>query len=141
MMNIVKRKRKHDFGQLVSGTNYEKYAILNQDTHLTDTFIEHKKATAQFSFALIYNNRTFGIWVDYKEGKMYVSNDYYKTTYNIFALTTNDHSENTLLMKSINKYNCFKKFVDNYEMANVRYESQEIKAIFTEIINKILLHK
>ena len=62
-----KEKQKTKFGQLVADTNYEKYAILNQDTHLTDTFIEKKKSTSQFYFAFIYNNYTFGVWVDYKE--------------------------------------------------------------------------
>lgn len=60
-------KQKTKFGQLVADTTYEKYAILNQDTHLTDTFIEKKKATAQFYFAFVYQGLTFGVWIDYKE--------------------------------------------------------------------------
>lgn len=134
-------KSKTKFGQLVSGTNYERYAILNEDTRINNDFIEKKKGTARFNFAIIYNGLTFGIWFDFSEGKIYVSYDYYKDNYNIFALTTADHNENTMLMKSINKYNCWKKFIENYEIGNVRFESQEIKAIFSEIINKILIHK
>lgn len=76
-----------------------------------------------------------------RNGKIYVSHDYIKNSNNIFALTTRDHNENTMLMKSINRYQCFKKFLDNYELGNVRFESQEIKSIFTDIISKILIYK
>lgn len=136
-----KEKEKSLIGRLTKGTNFEKYAYQNQDTHLNDNFIEKKKGTSHFNFAVIYNNFTFGIWFDYKEGKIYVSKDYIKNNYNNFALTTRDHNENTMLMKSINKYNCWRKFIDNYELGNVRFETQEIKAMFSEIINKILIHK
>lgn len=143
MKNDEYRKKKQEtkFGKLVSGTNYEKFAILNQDNKINSDFIEKKKATSRFNFAFIYQGAVFGVWFDFQEGKIYVSPDYYKSSPNIFALTTKDHSENTMLMKSINKYQCWKKFIDNYEIGNVRFESVQIKQIFTELINKILIHK
>ena len=104
-------KEKTLLGRLVKGTNYEKYAILNQDTKINTNFIEKKKGTSKFSFALKYNGATFGVWLDYSEGKIYVSSDYYPTSYNTFALTTKDHTENTMLMQSINKYNCWKRLL------------------------------
>ena len=136
-----KMKKETKLGQLVAGTNYEKYAIENQDTKLNDNFIEKKKGSAKFNFGIVYRGVMFGVWFDYTEGKIFVSNDYYKNSFNIFALTNSDHNENTMLMKSINKYNCWKTFMDNYNLGNVRFESQEIKAVFTEIINQVLIHK
>lgn len=134
-------KKKTKLGQLVAGTNYEKYAIENQDTKINSSFIEKKKGTSKFNFGIVYRGLVFGVWSDFTEGKIYVSNDYYKDTINLFALTNSDHNENTMLMKSLNKYSCWKKFIDNYELGNVRFESQEIKAVFTEIINQVLIHK
>ena len=136
-----KMKKETKLGQLVAGTNYEKYAIENQDTKLNDNFIEKKKGSAKFNFGIVYRGVMFGVWFDYTEGKIFVSNDYYKNSFNIFALTNSDHNENTMLMKSINKYNCWKTFMDNYNLGNVRFETQEIKAVFTEIINQVLIHK
>ena len=135
------KKKLTKLGQLVAGTNYEKYAIDNQDIKINNSFIEKKKGTAKFSFGIVYKGLVFGVWSDFSEGKIYVSNDYYKDTLNLFALTNADHNENTMLMKSLNKYNCWKKFIDNYEIGNVRFESQAIKAVFTEIINQVLIHK
>ena len=129
MKNDEYRKKKQEtkFGKLVSGTNYEKFAILNQDNKINNDFIEKKKATSRFNFAFIYQGAVFGVWFDFQEGKIFVSSDYYKSSPNIFALTTRDHTENTMLMKSINKYQCWKKFIDNYEIGNVRFESVQIK--------------
>ena len=64
-----KEKEKSLIGRLTKGTNFEKYAYQNQDTHLNDNFIEKKKGTSHFNFAVIYNKYTFGIWFDYKERK------------------------------------------------------------------------
>lgn len=63
------KKRTTDFGKLVAGTSYEKFAIENIDNHLSKNFIEKKKGTAKFSFAFIYNNEIFGVWNDFKERK------------------------------------------------------------------------
>lgn len=64
-----KEKAKSLIGQLTAGTNYEKYAYQNQDTHINSDFIEHKKASSHFDFAFIYNSMTFGVWLDFKERK------------------------------------------------------------------------
>lgn len=60
-------KKNTDFGKLVAGTSYEKFAIENQDNNLSSNFIEKKKGTSKFSFAFMYNNETFGVWEDYHE--------------------------------------------------------------------------
>lgn len=60
-----KAKSQTKFGQLVAGTSFEKYAIENQDLHINKNFIEHKQATSKFSFAFIYQNETYGVWIDY----------------------------------------------------------------------------
>lgn len=134
-----KAKSQTPFGRLVAGTSYEKYAIENQDTHINKNFIEHKQATSKFTFAFIHENETFGVWFDYLQGKVYVSKDYIKNTPYIFATTLKDHTENTLFLSSAKKYNCWKNFIENYQLGNVRFENQKIKNISTDLIKKILL--
>ena len=58
------KKKDTDFGRLVAGTSYEKFAIENQDNHLNNDFIEKKKGTSRFCFGFIYNGNTFGVWID-----------------------------------------------------------------------------
>lgn len=134
-----KEKMKTDFGKLVAGTSYENYAIKNQDNHLSSDFIEKKKGTAKFSFGFIYKSNTFGVWIDNVFGKIYVSSDYDKHSPYIFATTLPDHTENTMLIKSAKRYSCWKNFIENYNIGNVRFENNKIKNITLELIKNILL--
>lgn len=131
-------KRQTRFGKLVAGTSFEDYAINNKCLNDNKIFIEKKQGTAKFSFAFIYNNETFGVWFDYVLGKIYVSNDYDKNSPFIFACTLKDHTPNTLLLNSAKKYNCWKSFLDNYKMGNVRFENNKIKYVAQELIKYIL---
>lgn len=133
-----KEKSETPLGRLVRGTSFEKYAIQNQDTHINKNFIEHKQASSKFSFAFIYRDETFGVWFDYTLGKVFVSKNYVQDTPYIFATTLKDHSENTLFLSSAKKYNCWKQFLENYQLGNVRFENQKIKNISTELIKKLI---
>ena len=80
----------------------------------------------------------FGVWFDYLNGLIFVSNDYVKNTPYFFACTLKDHKENTMLIRQARKYNCWKTFIENYELGNVRFENMKIKNISQEIIKKLL---
>lgn len=140
MNNEEYRKAKSEtrFGKLIKGTNFEKYAIQNEDYHINKNFIEHKQATSKFSFAFIYQDNTYGVWFDYQLGKVYVSNDYVKDNPFIFATTLKDHTENTLFLSTAKKYGCWKSFIENYQLGNVRFENQKIKNITTELIKSLM---
>lgn len=132
-------KRKTKFGKLISGTSFEDYAINNKCLNDNKDFIDKKQGTSKFSFAFIYNNETFGVWFDYSLGKIFVSNDYLKNSPYIFACTLKDHTPNTLLLNSIKKYHCWKTFIDNFSLGNVRFESQKIKYVCQDLIKHIMI--
>ena len=71
-------------------------------------------------------------------GKIFVSSDYDKNSPFKFACTLQDHSPNTMLLKSFKKYNCWKSFIENYSMGNVRFENNKIKYVCQELIKNIL---
>lgn len=79
----------------------------------------------------------FGLIIHF--GKYFVSKDYDKQSPYIFATTLADHSENTMLLKNIRRYACWKNFIDNYNMANVRFENQKVKNITMDLLKKILI--
>lgn len=132
-------KKSTKFGKLVSGTSFEDYAINNKQLNENNYFLEKKQATSKFSFAFIYNNETFGVWFDYYIGKIFVSNDYIKNTPFIFACTVQDHKPNTMLIKSAKKYNCWKIFIENYNIGNVYFENNKIKYVCQEIVKSFLI--
>lgn len=100
-----------------------------------------KTGSAKFSFAFKYNNNTFGVWYDYTEGKIFVSNDYIKNTPFMFACTLKDHTPNTMLINSLAKVNFWKSFIDNFKLGNVYYENNKIKYVCEEMIRLVLTLK
>ena len=142
MKNEEYRKAKSNtrFGKLVAGTPYENYAINNQFILDNKNFIEKKKGTSKFSFAFIYEGNTYGVWNDFIEGKIYISNDFIKNTPYIFSTTLTDHSENTMFLNSAKKYNCWKNLIENFNLGNLRFENIKIKNITQELIKRLLIH-
>lgn len=132
-------KRKTRFGELIKDTSFEAYAINNQFINNNKNFIEKKSGNAKFSFAFIYENETFGVWSAYKDGKIYISNDYLKNTPFMFSTTLQNHAPNTMFLNSARKYNCWKHLIENYKLGNVRFENLKIKNITQNLIKNLLL--
>lgn len=123
----------------VNGTSFESYAIDNMFMQDNTNFIEKKNGNCKFSFAFIFNNQTFGVWIDNINSKIFVSSDYVKDTPFMFATTIDVHTPNTMFLNSAKKYACWRMFIDNYNLGNVRFENQKIKNIVQQLIKNIIL--
>lgn len=135
---FAEKAKNTRFGKLIAGTQYSHYAIENSFLRDSETFIEKKTGNSRHWFTMSYKNKKYGVWADLQEGKFFVSEDtdgYCKLNY---AITTSDLKPNTMLLKS---KNCFmlKKFIANYKLGNVYYESMNIKNIVYEIIRLSLI--
>ncbi len=119
---------------LLNGTKYENYALKNQILDKNNTFIEKKTGNSKFSFAFVYKDLIYGVWINYKEGKMFVSFDYNKESPYVYSMTLADHSPNTMMFNALKKYNFWKDFVENFRLGNVRFENQRIKHDCMELI-------
>lgn len=131
-------KRETKFGKLIAGTSFEDYAINNKALNENKIFLSKKQGSAKFSFAFIFNNEIYGVWVDYNQGLVFVSSDYEKNTHFLFATTLADHSPNTLLLSSVKHYNCWKVFVTAFRQGNIRFENMKIKNICNELIKHLI---
>ena len=105
MKNLEYRKVKANsrFGKLTNNTSYANYAINNNFLDVDNYFIEKKHGSSKFSFAFIYQNITYGVWKDFKIGKIFISNDFVKNSPMIFSTTLDNHTENTLFLKSADR--------------------------------------
>lgn len=131
-------KKETKFGRLISGTDYEDYAVNNKFYDDNKTFIEHKTGSSKFSFSFVYKGITLGVWIDYDNGKMYVSNDYLNNGL-MFATTTEDHKPNTMLYSIAKKYFCWNSFIQNFKLGNVYFENSKIKNISKDVLKNIIL--
>lgn len=131
-------KKQTKFGKLISGTEYEDYAVNNRFYDDNKTFIEKKTGTSKFSFSFVYKGITLGVWIDYDNGKMYVSDDYINNGL-CFATTTEDHQPNTMLYSIAKKYFCWNSFIQNFKLGNVYFENTKIKNISKDVLKNIIL--
>ena len=129
-----KERKETLIGRLMEGTLYENYALKNQILDKTNDFIERKSGTAKFNFAFIYQNETFGVWNDYKNGKVFVSNDYLENSPFIFSITLKDSKPNIMMITALSRYDFWQVFIKNFKMGIVFYENQKLKHIVFEII-------
>lgn len=132
------KKRSSKFGRLVANTEYSNYAIDNTFLRDNNNFIAKKSGNCSFSFAFIYMDQTFGVWCNYNEGRIYISEDFVKNSPYIFATTIQNHKPNTLLLKNARKYSCWSNLINQFKIGNVYFESIKIKNIALELFKIIL---
>ena len=131
---FIEERKQTRFGKLISGTDFEQYAIENKFVHDSKTFLQRKTAKAQYYFTFIYKGESFGVWINYKEGKIFVSPDVDPSCNITYSITVDDHKPNTLLLSQINKAVYFKTLINNYKLGNVYFENQRVKNITYEVI-------
>ena len=130
-------KKQTRFGKLIEGTEYGKYAIDNEFLRDSKSFIRKKSNNCKFYFILIYDNKHFGVWCDYKEGFMYLSYDYDPNCPIIFSINPDDHNDNTILIRGRTSP-FFKSIIEHYRLARLCFENQQIKNTIMNLIVKFL---
>lgn len=136
--DFITAKNKTRFGQLIANTNYGQYAINNNMLRDNETFIEYKTKESEFILSINYNNYTYGFWVDYKKGLIYVSDKHDPYTYMNFSVTKEDHDINTLLIRSLSNSKPMQQIVFAFEQGLIRFENQQIKNQFYEYITHFI---
>lgn len=132
-------KKATRFGQLITGTDYGEYAIDNNFLRDSKYFIRKKTKLAKFYFILKLGGKNLGIWCDYKEGLMFISNDYDPNCPIIFSINYEDHNERTLLVRARTSP-WFKSIIEHYRMASLCFENQQIKNNVMSVLVKFLTY-
>ena len=131
---FIEAKLNTEFGKLIAGTDYADYSINNKFLLDDDTFIEKKSPKSRYYFTFIYKTKSFGVWIDQSEGKMWVSNDIDPSYPLKYAITLKDHQPNTMLFKSLSRQGHLKTFIETYKSGNVRFENMDVKNITYDVL-------
>lgn len=123
----INYKKKTRFGKLIENTEYGNYAIENEFLEDNNNFIEKKTFGSKCLFSFIFENNKLGVWINYSEGKIFVSDDIDPYCKICYSITLNDFQPNTLVIDGLKKTRSFKDFIDNFKLGNVRFENQKIK--------------
>ena len=111
---------------MLNETDYGKYAKDGDYVYDNYSFIEKMQTSARYNFTIEYNGNKYGIYSDFKNGVIYISDKVDPSCKLIYALTIDDHKENTLLTRSKN-ITQLNWLANNYKIGNVRFVSMETK--------------
>lgn len=138
--DFSEERRKTRFGRLIEGTEYGDMSLDNKFVNDSSVFIEKRSKASKFKFAVIYQGMTMGAWVDVDEGLMYLSTDYDPSSKHIFALSTDDLNENTLLMTSWRSNYYLNKLVSAFKNGYLRFDNQVLRNVGYEMFKKMNVH-
>ena len=89
-------------------------------------------------FTLFINENHYGVWRDYTNSSMYISKDYDPNCPMIFTINNDYHTEANIFVKvRSNPY--FKNVVEYYRQARLFFESQQVKNIVMNELNKYII--
>ena len=135
---LAEAKKQSEFGGIIDGTDYAEYSLENKFLLDDDTFIEKKSPHSKYYFTFHYMDNKFGVWVDFSENKMWVSQDIDPSFPYVYALTIKDHKPNTMFLKSRSKNTRFGIFIESYKNGMVCFETMNIKNMCYDVIKMVL---
>lgn len=131
-------KKNSKFGKLIEDTSYSKYAIENEFLRDSNYFIKHKTPNSKFFFTLVINQEKIGVWRDRNIDTYFLSFDIDPNCPISFALSNQDHTDNTVLIKSrTNPY--FKLLIEHYKVGSLCFESQKIKGLVMDHLARCVI--
>lgn len=132
-------KEQTTWGRFIANTKYGKYNMENAFLNDTDDFIEIKSAEAKRLYNIFYLGSTWGVWVDNKQGKIYISTSCNNTGLT-YCFTTEDMKPNLYLIDNIkstsNRITMTIKRA--YKNGYLYFDNQEIKQKMMEVLNLIM---
>ena len=127
--------RKTDFGKLIAGTKYEKFAIDNEYMLDNNDFIGKKSPESTFVCNVRYDGQDWGVYAD--SYYVYVTWRVDKTR-PFFAFTNKDHKLDSVLIKSI-RGTRFEILIKNYQLGLVKCENIMIKNKFIDFMKLFIV--
>lgn len=125
--DFIEMKYKTKFGQLIKGTEYGDYAIENKYLVDNESFVEKRSPNAKYVCRVKYLDNYYGFWIDYTEGKFFVSDKFDPTGKITYTLTDSDHNPNMMLIKSKRQGFYIERFIDAYQNGYCYFENMFVK--------------
>lgn len=124
-------RRETKLGKLIADTQYGKYAIDNE-AYKDDYSYIMKKPKCRYLCTLKVGKENCGIWIDYKDGNIFISNDI-NNDFPIFTIVYEDHTPNDLLLDR-KKYGQLRQLSIAYRNNHLFFETLQIKKVFYEAL-------
>lgn len=136
-VDFTSMRKETKFGELINGTDYGEFSLNNEFINDSNVFIEKRTKESRYKFSVVYNGMTMGVWVDVENTVMYLSQDHDPSSKRVFALTTDDLNEDTLLMNNWKDNYFLRKMVSAFKDGKLRFDNQVMRNIGYEMFKKM----
>lgn len=135
--DFINEMKATKFGLLTKNTHYSDYAIENESLLDTDAFIEKYPLKDCLPVCtIIFDNNKVQVWLNKKTNMFYCNDKIIETTPK-FSLTSNDHTEHSILKTKLTNYPFFNNCIKAFQVGQIRFSSQYVKHTMYDIF-KIL---
>ena len=132
--NFREYKRKTKLGKIIEGTDFEKTAVDNEFVHDHDSFIEKKDPESFYMYSITYKHKTYGVWGSRVTGLIYVNEQYSLGNKRNYALTTEDHRPNMILIDNYKKTNNLKRLKNAFNYGYLRFSSVGVRTEMYDVL-------
>jgi hypothetical protein len=120
-------------GRMMGFDNGGSVASLNQFETMSSDFVKPKPPRAKFTFGIVCNGRRYGIWTDYTEGWVHVTETIpHGMDSKTYTLTAADARVNYIMAQHLDRV--MQGFMKMYWAGIVCYEDLQTKMDFQEIL-------
>ena len=133
---LKQHKAETRFSRMVNGSDYGEYANAGQYTADMTTFILERSENAKHYFILRSAGKNYGVWADIQNSLMWIDDKFDPSCKFVYALTTDDHRENTMICTG--GYSYIKWLAKSYKAGNLRFTTAKIKAEIEKNLRNIL---
>lgn len=134
---LVEAKKASRFGKIIEGTRYAEYAIENKWLLDSSDFVARKNQACTLACNLVYESVYYGVWLDSKNWRYYISLDHNKQYPETYPVTLEDSMPNLMLAQAARKLPTLKNLLTAYDCGAVRFESVNIKNKMRKAFNII----
>lgn len=136
-VDFTSERKKTKFGKLIDGTDYGAFSLGNEFVNDSSVFIEKRDKESVYQFSVVYKGMTMGVWVNSDKGVMFLCHEHDPSSKKVFALTTDDLDENTLLMMNWKQNYYLSRMVNAFLNGYLRFDNQVLRNVSYEMFKKM----
>ena len=122
------------FGKMIAKTKYGDYALRSEFYLDNKEFIGQPEGNGEYYCTLVSHGKSYGVYEYRDEGLFYISKNVNSDCKDIFALTTEDHKPNYIMIYRNNSNPIYLLLKYAYDMASVRFQDGLCKNMFLEFM-------
>lgn len=131
---FIANKKKTRFAKVIAGTEYANYSIDNIMLRDSNTFVTAAPKTGKYLFTIKSGGKFYGVWFAIDCSILFISEKFDPSCKLIYVTIMDDHTPNTMLLKSIAKSENMKTLEKSFKRGLVYFDSIKTKNIIMETL-------